>query len=631
MKGRVALVVAVVCAALASRADAATFCVEVRVAGCEPRPTAADAFAAARADGMRDTILLGRLTADGPFADAPGRPVRVIGLGADATRLRAGDGGPALRLQDPDSSAHVLRLEGPLALQIDDGARVRSSMVAGTVHVRGGNAELSSVAVSGAGAGPAVEASCEAATTRLALEHVTVTGSGSAGVNGQCLVAGRSLALTVSNTIVWGFSRGFATGPGVTLAASYSDFPGATGDTNAEVDPRFEGPGDVRLRADSPLVDAGRPGALGESEPHEDALGFVRVVDGGTDGTPRRDMGALERQRPAPAVAEGNVLANPGAEAGAPAEDDTSSPAPPGWMRSGSFTFVRYGTVAGLFPFPTRRVAEALGAGDAFFAAGPGRGNSAVQVVDLRPAAPEIDLGLGSASLSALLGGYRGSGDGAIVEAVFRAPGGRALGRVRIGPVSAAERAGATTLLPRAAEAAIPPLTRTIAVTLRSSPAAGSYDDAYFDSVALVPRTAGAPPHQEPAQGMRLRPFAGATLLTRRTAVDRRRRAWVRVACASRTVGRCRGVVTVTARVGSGPRRRAGATRFALRRGRAGRVAVRVTRGVRNALRDRRRLRGRVYVSSRDGQGLTRSTVSPVRVVRGKLWADGKRRRRAGR
>ncbi len=42
--------------------------------------------------------MLGRLTDDGPFADAAGRPVRVVGAGADATRLRQGASGPTLRL-----------------------------------------------------------------------------------------------------------------------------------------------------------------------------------------------------------------------------------------------------------------------------------------------------------------------------------------------------------------------------------------------------------------------------------------------------------------------------------------------------------------------------------------------------
>ena len=59
----------------------------------------------------------------------------------------------------------------------------------------------------------------------------------------------------------------------------------------------------------------------------------------------------------------------------------------------------------------------------------------------MREAAPEIDLGEGSAALSALLGGYRGSQDGAIAEAEFRDPAGRALGRLQIGPVTADDRA----------------------------------------------------------------------------------------------------------------------------------------------------------------------------------------------
>jgi hypothetical protein len=239
--------------------------------------------------------------------------------------------------------------------------------------------------------------------------------------------------------------------------------------------------------------------------------------------------------------------------------------------------------------------------------------------VDLASAAPEIDLGQGTASLSALLGGYRGSGDGAIVEAAFRGPGGAELGSVRIGPVTAAERAGATTLVPRAATAAIPPLTRSIAVTLRSTPPAGNYDDAYFDAVSLVPRTAGGPPHLPPAEGARLRPYAGVVVTRRRAGVDRRRRAWVRLACATRTIGRCRGVLTVTARTAMGPERPVGRVRFDLRRGRSAPVAVPLRRAAARLLRTRARLRGHVYAASRDDQGLTRTSTVPVRLARGKL------------
>ena len=549
--------------------------------------------------------------------------MRVVGLGADATRLRTGTSGATLRLLDEGSSARGLRIDGGAAapaLQLDDGAAVSGSVVDGRVRVRGGTVELSGVLVDAPA--PALEAVCETGSARLSLEHVTVRGSGAAGVTGSCATAARTVAVTAADTIVWGFARGFDLGGG-SLSAAYSDFPEATGDTNLAEDPRFAGPSDARPLPGSPVADAGRPGALSDSELHEDALGYVRIVDGSGDGVPRRDMGALELQPPPPAAVSGNALSNPGAEAGTPADDDAASPAPPQWTRSGSFTFVRYGTVAGQFPFPTRRVGEALGAGGAFFAAGPGKGNSATQVVDVRDAAPEIDLGQGSAAVSALLGGYRASPDGAIVEATYRGPAGGALGSLQIGPVTAADRAGATNLLPRAASGAIPPLTRSIAVTLRSVPSSGGYDDAYFDAVALVPQVAGASPHEDPAPAAnrRLRPFAGVTVVSRRAVVDRRRRAWVRLACASRVVRRCSGSVTVTARLPKTGERRVANRPFSIRRGRVKRLSIALTRAGRRAIAAKRRLAGHVYVASRDGQGLTRSSAAPVRVVRGRGFA----------
>jgi hypothetical protein len=605
----VPFVVLVLFCALAARAEGATYCVGVRADGCVDKATAADAFTAARADTDRDTILLGRISETGAFADATDRPVRVVGLGADATRLRAGTTAPALRLLDPGSSARELRAD---SLQLDDGAQVSSAVVGGAVRARGGDPQLSSVVAS------SVAATCDASELDLELDHVTVSGTGDAGVTIGCDTPGRTAAVTVANSIVWGFTRAFATGNASSVSTTYSDYPGATGDTNMAFDPRFQAPGDVRLRPDSPLVDRGRPGPLSDAEPHEDALGYVRVVDGNADGTPRRDIGALELQPPAPFPLPGNVLTNPGAEGGTAATDDMSSPAPPGWTRTGAFTSVRYGTVAGVVPFPSRRVSEVLAAGDAFFAAGPGKGGSATQVVDLRDAAPEIDMGRGTIALSAALGGYRASGDGAIVEATFRAPGGASLGSVRIGPVTAADRANATTLLPRRADAPIPPLTRTVAVTLRSTPASGSYDDAYFDSVSLVPRTGGLVPHADPS-GPKLRSFLGATVVSRRLPVDSRRRVWVRLACSSRTVKRCRGSLALTARLAKkGPVRRIARRTFSLRHGHAKRLPIRLNAPARRAISRSRKLRdGRAYPSARDGQGLTRAGVAIVRIVRG--------------
>jgi hypothetical protein len=603
----------------AATADAAMYCVGVRAAGCIAKDTAADAFTAARADAERDTILLGRLSEAGAFADATGRPVRVVGLGADITRLRPGASGPTLRLSDPGSSTRMLRVDGSgtaPAVQIDDGAAADSSVVEGRVRVRGGTAELSSVLVDAPA--PGVEITCETGTTRVSLDHVTVRGAGEEGVSGTCATPGRAIAVTVADSIVWGYARGFDVGGG-SLSATYSDFPEAAGDANLAADPRFTAPGDARPQPGSPVLDAGRPGDLSDSETHEDALGFVRIADGTGDGALRRDMGALELQPPPPGMVADNVLANPGAEAGTPAEDDTSSPAAPQWSRSGAFTFVRYGTVVGNFPFPSRRVGEALGAGNAFFTAGPGKGDTASQVVDVSDAAPEIDLGKGSAALSALLGGYRASPDAAIVAAEFRDPAGDPLGHLQIGPVTADDRGGATNLLPRSASGAMPPLTRSVTVILRSAPAAGGYDDAYFDSLALVPRVSGGAPHRDPTAraGHRLRPFSGVAVVSRRAAVDRRRRTWVRLACATRVVRRCTGAVTVTARLPRTGEHRVARRPFSLRRGRVKRLSIPLSRAGRRAIAARRRLRGHVYVAARDGQGLTRTSSSPARLVRG--------------
>ncbi len=504
----------------------------------------------------------------------------------------------------------------PPAVQLDDGAALTSAVVEGRVRVRGGPVELASVLVD-ASPGPGVEVTCEVASTRLSLGHVTVRGSGDAGVGGSCATAGRTIAVTAVDSIVWGYTRGFELGGG-SLTATYSDFPEATGQTNLAADPRFTAPGDARPQPGSPVLDAGRPGPLSDTETHEDALGFVRLADGTGDGSLRRDMGALELQPPAPGALTGNVLSNPGAEAGTAAEDDTSSPAPPQWSRTGAFTFVRYGTVAGNFPFPSRRIGEALGAGSAFFTAGPGKGNTATQVVRVGEAAPEIDLGHGSAALSALVGGYRSSADGGIVEAEFRDPAGDPLGRIQVGPVTAAGRGGATNLLPRSTAGAMPPLTRSVAVTLRSVPAAGGYDDAYFDSIALVPRVLGGTPHQDPA-GRGLRPFSGATVVSRRAAVDRRRRAWVQLACADRVVRRCTGAVTITAKLArKGAERRVARREFSLRRGRVKRIPIALARPGRRAIASRKRIRAHIYVAARDGQGLTRTSSAPARLVRGK-------------
>ena len=398
---RLPFVVVALCAGLVARADAATYCVGIRAAGCVAKDTAADAFAAARADAERDTILLGRLTADGPFADAAGRPVRVVGAGADATRLRQGASGPTLRLfrtREAAPAGCASTAARRRRCRSTPGAAVSSSQVFGRVLVRGGTAELSSVVASGPG--PGVDVTCEASAARVELDNVTVIGSGDPGVRGDCATAGRTVTITVDALDRVGLHAGVRDRRRHHRLDRLLGLPGRDGRDQHGRRPALHGGGRVaaagRLpaRRRRPARDRSPTASRTRTRWATSASWTATAT-----ATPRRDIGAHEVQPPPPLPAAGNVLTNPGAEQGTPADDDRASPAPPGWTRTGSFTSVRYGTVVGAFPFPSRRVADALSAGDAFFAGGPGKDGSATQIADLRDAAPEIDLGLGTVTL----------------------------------------------------------------------------------------------------------------------------------------------------------------------------------------------------------------------------------------
>jgi hypothetical protein len=593
---RIALAVVAVLVLVPAQARAATFCVALSAPDCSERPTVAAALDAAAGEPGTDTIRIGRRSENGPFADAGGEPVHIVGSGRGATVLTGGvdlgeDGSAisGLTLRRPGDTALALRGDGRDVfvdgdVRLRDGSDLRSSWVAGGVRTAGAVAMHS---VLTAGAGVAVESGS------LAARNLTVVGSGAAGVR-----VGGGAGATVADSIVWGFGMGF-TG---SFSAPRSVYPPTT------TDPGFEP--DLSLRADSPLVDAGDQAPLAATEPEADAVGQVRIMDGDGDGSARRDIGALERRPPPPPSTRGNLLANPGAEQGTAASDDRAGPAPPRWTRTGAFTSVRYGTVSGAFAFPTLPAAALLGGGDAFFAGGPSGAASLRQVVDVSRWAPEIDARRGGrVRLSALLGGFRASEDHAAVSATFRSAFGMRLGGVSLDTVTAAERGNATMLAARAAARVIPRLTRTITVTVRAPAPGGSYNDAYVDEIALVPRIGrlrGLAPPRRKAR----RPFAGAAVISPRVRVDRHRRARVRLACPSGTVGICGGVVTLA-------RRRTvilGARRIALRPGQIRRLRIQLSRHERRALK--RRTPGHVYVATRDAQGLTRTVTAPVRILR---------------
>jgi hypothetical protein len=197
------------------------------------------------------------------------------------------------------------------------------------------------------------------------------------------------------------------------------------------------------------------------------------------------------------AVPAGNLVANPGAEASAGADDAVGVNPPASWGTTSNFTALVYGSPD--FPGPR------AGGGANFFAGGPDNAASlAEQVVDVSGAASDIDAGRVTLTLSADLGGFATQEDNARVAAVLEdANGDTTFATAQVGPVSAADRNQTTMLLPRTTQAAVPAGTRRIRVTIHATRVGGgSYNDGYADNVSLdLSRTedpAPPPPEQPP-------------------------------------------------------------------------------------------------------------------------------------
>src|SRR4051794_17537955 len=124
------------------------------------------------------------------------------------------------------------------------------------------------------------------------------------------------------------------------------------------------------------------------------------------------------------AIPSGNLVANGDAESGAGALDSgTTAPVPiPGWQTTPNFTEHVYDP-AGSGAFPDINASKAIAGGNQFFAGGPENTandrETAFQTIDVSVAAPEIDRGVVTASLSGDLGGWLDQGDAAAVDAVF--------------------------------------------------------------------------------------------------------------------------------------------------------------------------------------------------------------------
>ncbi|MET9553006.1 phosphoesterase [Streptomyces sp. NPDC006645] len=183
-----------------------------------------------------------------------------------------------------------------------------------------------------------------------------------------------------------------------------------------------------------------------------------------------------------------NLLVNGDAEKGS---GGTAEPVERvvGWgVRQGAPAIVGYDVGEG-YPTPADP-GPGGGAGARFFSGGNSPLTTLVQEVAL-PAAGStghgaVDAGRVRYVLSGWLGGYAGQEDGVRLSVEFRDRAGTPLALSVLGPVTAGERGGATGLLERRAEAAVPPGARSARVQLSfTRSGGGTSNDGYADAISL--------------------------------------------------------------------------------------------------------------------------------------------------
>jgi hypothetical protein len=212
--------------------------------------------------------------------------------------------------RDPGPAVVIRRLRSstpsPIGIQAIGGGSVNISDA--LIRLSGGSIGGGLYAETTAGGSPAIVA-----------RHVTVVGTGDAvnagrGVYADGFDPGRTAMIDVRDSIFHALSTDLeveASAPSsARIAIAYSNFNPAkivdtgagdgqvvTGAGNLLVNPGFVdgAAADFRLRADSPLLDRGFPGAGSTA----DLDGRPRPNDGNGDGVAVRDPGAFEYQRPA--------------------------------------------------------------------------------------------------------------------------------------------------------------------------------------------------------------------------------------------------------------------------------------------------------------------------------------------
>src|SRR5439155_17483839 len=115
-----------------------------------------------------DTVLLGPLSATGPFRDAPGEPVIVVGVGTGADGTNLG----SVELDEPGSWIARAAVSGDPALTLG-GGRATGVAAAGPVAITGA-VDLEDVLIEATGE-PALDVGCGG---NAAGRHVTAVSTG---------------------------------------------------------------------------------------------------------------------------------------------------------------------------------------------------------------------------------------------------------------------------------------------------------------------------------------------------------------------------------------------------------------------------------------------------------------------
>lgn len=185
-----------------------------------------------------------------------------------------------------------------------------------------------------------------------------------------------------------------------------------------------------------------------------------------------------------PVVFGANVIVNPGAEDSLASPDSSTPVSVPGWTSSGPATSIRWATTSGNFPALVDRGPVVRGVN--LFSGGANNAASwLAQTIDVSALATHVDQGAVHFRFAGYLGGFSSQEDNARVSVRFTTAGGALLDSTVIGPVSATDRAGGTSLLYRSTTGTVPALTRRLVVTQWFTRSAGSYDDGYADSLGF--------------------------------------------------------------------------------------------------------------------------------------------------